>query len=118
MAARDSRSLRVWKAGFQPVWCALIVHPLAHEYGTLQTRWAAAGPIIAMTTYHALLKGHCEPSPEWTRCGGRTHRQRLGVPAPHVGDLRRFARVRTKIVWDAERMEKASFTPRRQTMSL
>lgn len=46
----------VWKAGFEPVWYALVTHPLTHYYGTLQTRWAAAGPRMAATTYAVLLK--------------------------------------------------------------
>lgn len=43
-------------AGIEPVWYALVIHPLTNYYGTLSSSWARAGPNVAQSTYPLLLK--------------------------------------------------------------
>jgi hypothetical protein len=46
----------VISAGLEPVWYALVVHPLTNYYGTLSSTWARAGPYIARSTFPLFLK--------------------------------------------------------------
>src|SRR5215472_7299359 len=49
-------TLVVVRAGFDPVWYALITHPLTHYAGTLYTSWGHANPLAAQTTFPVLVR--------------------------------------------------------------